>query len=456
MSSPPLRVLVVSDNRGLLRHTSRFLNMFGYRVQQVAAVERARAALDGEPPHVLILDAAVGERAMQRLCQQASVAAPYGYVYTLLLVDGGTSRSLVDAMAAGADDFLQTPIDGGELLARLRAAARAVELECRVHQQKGIEPLTGLPNREAFSQSIRHWSQDHESLACVVADLDLLGHINRKHGFTAGDEVIRSVAATLEAACGDGTLASFGGGRFGVLQSNSSPEAAEAWAEQVRRAMAELEFPHGEEILQVTVSFGVAAGPAEQLVRGAEETLQVAKHSGRDCVVCHGQFDEETHAWNELAKAGKLFEQTLAHHVMSPLPLVLTTDETAARAVTLLQNTHLDALVVTHPDGPLAGVVTSENDLGDPGTPLCQVMDTEVATFAEGTPLAALLEFFTSESRPRAVITNRGRPTGMVTREQLAVLSEAVSMDRFAPAKPCSNTSDYLVVVDRALAGNTW
>jgi predicted transcriptional regulator len=141
---------------------------------------------------------------------------------------------------------------------------------------------------------------------------------------------------------------------------------------------------------------------------------------------------------------------------MSPLPVVLQGDETAARAAALFESTRLDALVVVNSDGRLAGVVTTESNLADPSSRLSVVMDTDVTTFNEGTPLAALLEFFTRESRPRAVITYRGHPTGLVTREQLATFNESVTMDRFAPGKPCSNTSDYLVVVDRVLTGNTW
>ncbi|MBN2296790.1 MAG: diguanylate cyclase [Pirellulales bacterium] len=457
MSSQPLRVVVVSEDRKLLRQTSRFLNMFAYRVLQVAEMKHVRFALEGERPHVMIIDAAANEDTIRWLCEQVSQDESSEHVHTLLLLDNATPRAIVDSMSAGVDDFLQKPLVYGELLTRLRAAVRAVELERRIKQQEGIDPLTRLPNREAFSQLLRSHSQDNEKLVCVVADLDLLGHINCGYGLATGDELIQAFAEQLDATCDeDVVLGSFGGGRFAVLFTDSSLEAAKTWAERARQEMAQLEIIRDEKSPRATASFGVATGPLEQMIRYAEDALQTAKHSGRNCVVFHGQFDDEARIWSELAASGKIFERTAAQHVMSPLPVVLQVNETTSVAATLLENTQLDALVVVDHDGSLMGVVSTESNFADQNAKLREVMEPDVKTFNEDTSLSVLLEFFTQESSSIAVITDRGRPIGMVTREQLAILSEAAAIDRFAPGTPYSDTSDYLVVLDRALAGSTW
>jgi len=458
MSSPTLRVLVVSENRKLLRQTSRFLNMFGYCVQQVAGTERARTALAGERPHVLILDASDGDEAIHWLGRQG-VKAEDGssHLYTLLLTGQANRRTLADAMAAGVDDFLHAPMVFGELLTRLRAAARTIERERRIGQQEGIDLLTGLPNREACCHELRSRTHAAANSACVVADLDLLAGVNRVHGRTTGDQLIRA-AVEKHAALGgpEFRLAGLGGGRFAVLLADTSLAGAKAWAERGRCELAALEIGCGDEMIRFTASFGVATGPGDQLLTQAEAAMQAAKHSGRDCVVAHGQFDEEATAWAELAAPGKLFEQTAARHVMLPLTITLPTDASSTRAATLLEATRLDAIVVVDAEGRLAGLVSSESDLADPGRPLAEVMDAAPSVFEEDTPLATLLESFMQDAPSRAVITDRGKPTGIVSREQLATLSEAVTVDRFAPGKPCSSTSEYLVVLDRALAGNTW
>ena len=180
MNSPPLRVLVVSEDRMLLRQTSRSLDMFGYRVQQVAEMERARVALEGELPHVMILDAATHEEAMRWLRQLTPTTNSSPYVYTMLLLGRTTPRGLVDAVAAGADDFLQKPMVYGELQVRLRAAARAVEQERRFRQQEGVDLLTGVPNREAFTQSLQYRSRGNGKTQRQKAQE---GHIAATLGF---------------------------------------------------------------------------------------------------------------------------------------------------------------------------------------------------------------------------------------------------------------------------------
>ena len=260
MNSLPLRVLVVSEDRSLLRQVSRFLNMFGYRVQQAAEMEHARAALQGEPPHVMILDAAENEEAIHWLSEQSPNPGCSAHVHTLLLLGRPTARGIIDAVAAGADDFLESPIVFGELLARLRAAARSIELERRVRQQEGVDPLTGLPNREKFLQLLRRRSQGNTPHACAVADLDLVGRVNRRYGMATGDETIRATADILRAAFGDeAELASFGGGRFAALFADSSLEAAKSRAERAREAVAELGSPGRDEDVRISASFGVAS-----------------------------------------------------------------------------------------------------------------------------------------------------------------------------------------------------
>ncbi len=457
MSSTPLDVLVVSDNRSVLRETSRFLTMFGYRVQPVAGMQRARAALEARLPSILVLDAAGREQSLPELCRQLAPATASPRVCTLALAGRLTSRLAAEAMAAGVDDFLQMPLVHGELLARLRAAGRAVEQERRIARQDGVDPLTGWPNRETFQETLCNRAGDDETLACVVADLDLLERINHGFGVSAGDAVIRAAADALGALCPPRAMrAGLGGGRFGVLLLDATLEAAETWAEQARAELGKLDFVRAGATIKTTASFGVAAGQADELLGRAEEALRDAKRSGGDCVVRHGQFDEEARRWAETASSGRVFAQTAACHVMSPLPCVLQADETAARAAEVLGRTRLDAVVVVQRDGRLAGIVSRQSDLADSGRRLSKVADAGVATFDESTPLAALLQAFTEQSHLHAVVTRRGRPTGLVTLDQLARFNEPVTTDRFAPEQPYSNTSEYLVVLDRATTANTW
>jgi diguanylate cyclase (GGDEF)-like protein len=456
MSLPPLRVLVISDDRRLLRQMSRFLNTFGYRMQLAAGCEQGRIALENAPPHVMILDVGGGEQTVRSLWEQAAAAEPGRFVYTLVLLDAAGPSEVADLMAAGADDFLRKPVVYGELLVRLRAAARTIEQERRFRRQEGIDPLARMMNREAFEEAVGRHGRTAGEAACVVVDLDRLRRINRRYGYAAGSRTIQAAAAVLEDLWKDEpATASLGGGRFAVLLETASLAAAGAAAAEAREALAALEIDSNESTLRVTASAAAATGPAETLVRRAEETLRAAKQSGGDCVSCYGQFDDEVRQWEAEATAGRLFENTAARHVMSPVPLVLGHDETAARAEELLRRTRLDALPVVDARGRLIGVVSGESDFSNAEARLAEIVDAEAPAFDERTPFAELLDFFTRDAAPFAIITSRGCPTGVVTAERLAALGKPASEDSFEAGQPYAATSDYLLVVDRELSADT-
>jgi DNA-binding response OmpR family regulator len=101
--------LIVADDRGALRHLSRFLNAFGYEVQQAATPELARAALEGEAPDVLIVDFQGDAPRVLELCPRIADQDGPSYIYTFLLIrdrDAEHMEDLAETLEAGVDDFL--------------------------------------------------------------------------------------------------------------------------------------------------------------------------------------------------------------------------------------------------------------------------------------------------------------------------------------------------------------
>jgi diguanylate cyclase (GGDEF)-like protein len=433
MEPHSLIVLIVSEDRKFLRHLSRFLTTFGYRSQAACGAEAASAVLERAQPDIVLLDGSRGWA--PELCRRISTASTAKPIQTLLMLERADVRQLVDALAAGVDDFLQKPVVYGELLARMRAAARTLKCERSARRQEGRDPLTGLMNPSLFEEKLRHLSV--ERAACVVVDLDWLDGVNRLHGWRTGDALICRAAQALEQLPGEATLASLGGGRFGTLLPGATVLEAESWAEQARQAIGQIEFDREGETLRVTASAGLATmkdGSGEEALAKACEALRLAKQSGRNCTARAGQFAEETRAWSELAMPGKLFERTRARDVMTSLPLILQETDAASRAARLLERTQLEALPVVDGTGALVGVVTSEMPLDDPEACVADVMTREVATFEEDATFLSLLEFFTSDARPLAIIVHRKAPTGLLTPDRLALLSQAVTLDDDSPA----------------------
>lgn len=120
------RILVVEDQRSLLRNLVRGLEEEGYVVSPATSVSQAREAL-AHQPDVLVLDVMLPDGSGVELLRQLRGE---GFGRPILVL---TARDSVDdrvaGLDAGADDYLVKPFSFNELLARLRALLRRGSLE---------------------------------------------------------------------------------------------------------------------------------------------------------------------------------------------------------------------------------------------------------------------------------------------------------------------------------------
>src|SRR5262249_36724351 len=202
------------------------------------------------------------------------------------------SADMLKGLDAGAHDFLKKPVDRNELLARIRAGSRVMELEQRLSLLANTDGMTGLATRRVLFDNLRReWSRCeryHTPLSSVMIDIDFFKRINDIHGHQAGDEVLRQVGQLLSAARRNcDFIGRYGGEEFcGVLPDTTEQQAVQ-WAERVRSQIAELRISVNDLKLDITASFGVAQRLAdtstpEMLVDMADQALVVAKRSGRD------------------------------------------------------------------------------------------------------------------------------------------------------------------------------
>jgi diguanylate cyclase (GGDEF)-like protein len=462
----PLKVLLVSRSQSMLVSLSKFLDLLGMAPLEVVEPRQAAEAAASERPDMLILDAELLPHGGRELCRAVCGGGMRNHVFTLLLVEEPAGlEALVEALKLGVDDFLSKPIIFGELLARLRAAARGLEYERRVTDYLGTDPLVGLPNANAFRQALRaalNRPSSAGSSACVALDLDFFNRLNYMYGKPEADEALRSIAKLLEKACHTNDLAATcGDDRFLVLLPDRTEAEAGYWAEQLRATLAEAQITLGVASEAITASFGVAAAEAgsmsaDELLKRAEEALQAAKRSGRNCVVLRSALDDESNAWTNLGAPGKLFDRTLARDVMAPCTVHLREDDTMSHAVAVFQRTGQTAIPVVNREGKLTGLMTAENLHNNPtdehssaAVLVRNVMTADPVQFDEEATFARLVSFFSEFERSLAVVVAEGeRPTGIVTRTGLAALSEPLTADSFAPEEGQQSTSEYLVVRD--------
>jgi two-component system KDP operon response regulator KdpE len=116
-----VKVLVVEDERALLRALAMNLTARGYDVIEADTGTRALAAAATAEPDVVVLD--LGLPDLSGLDVIKGIRAYASMPILVLSARTGTSDK-VTALDLGADDYVTKPFSIDELLARLRAATR--------------------------------------------------------------------------------------------------------------------------------------------------------------------------------------------------------------------------------------------------------------------------------------------------------------------------------------------
>ena len=174
---------------------------------------------------------------------------------------------------------------------RYRGKLSAAEVEA--HNLARHDPLTGLPNRRFFSETLDEClrgASDTQKLAVLMLDLDGFKMINDRHGHAVGDKALsefaRRVSTLLRA---DSVLARIGGDEFVIIMPNiDSLDDPTNLARRIAAAVTE-PFLIGNVSAEFGVGIGIAIAPndgsdPEELLRRADRALYRAKAAGRSSV----------------------------------------------------------------------------------------------------------------------------------------------------------------------------
>lgn len=165
--------------------------------------------------------------------------------------------------------------------------SRQKALEDHLRHRAFHDVLTGLSNRELFTNEIKHALTRRprgSHFSVLFIDLDGFKQINDTFGHAAGDEVLRAVGDRLRAAVRPSdSLARMGGDEFAVLLENTTSERHAL--EVTKRIIASLNRPlciRGQQI-PLGTSIGVipdAAGDSAEILSNADTAMYQAKQNG--------------------------------------------------------------------------------------------------------------------------------------------------------------------------------
>jgi two-component system KDP operon response regulator KdpE len=168
----PRRILVVDDEREILRALKSGLSTLGYRVSTATAGSEALHMVIADPPDLIILDVMLpGEIDGIEVCRRLR---EWSSVPILMLSALGQERQKVAALDYGADDYLTKPFGMGELAARVRAALRRY----RPDQPAREEALVSFGGLSV--DFLRRVVQKHdETIKLTPIEYDVLSFLSR-------------------------------------------------------------------------------------------------------------------------------------------------------------------------------------------------------------------------------------------------------------------------------------
>ncbi len=304
LSEERARILIVEDDP---RAAARLLEWLS-PLHVPVAVEGPKAALRllaEKEFDLLVVSLTLPDADALRLCSQTRSLDRTRHLPIIVLVEPGDEARLLRALDMGVNDYVMRPVDGNELLARVRTQVKrkrySDHLRNRLEESieaAMIDPLTGLHNRRYMechlTTLVDEAQRNKRALSVLLADIDHFKQVNDTYGHDVGDTVLKEFCTRFRRNTRGIDLACrFGGEEFIVIMPDTTMARAYQVGERLRVAIAADAFQVRPGLgIHLTASVGIATlecpeDTPETVFRRADNALFAAKRRGRNRVAAH-------------------------------------------------------------------------------------------------------------------------------------------------------------------------
>lgn len=296
------KILVIDDSR-LISHVAKtILTKQGHEVILAQDGLTGLQAAKSECPDLILLDLIMPVMDGYQVCQELKKEKGTQEIPIIMLTSKAEPADKVRGLELGALDYVTKPFDEGELVVRVNIQLRLKQLyealqekNRQLQELANKDGLTGLYNHRYFHDQLckdfLRARRYHESLSCVLLDIDYFKKFNDTYGHQTGDIVLSSLGQVIKDTVRDSDFAArYGGEEFAIVLYHTDGPAAFHVAERLRQVVEHCDVRDKDNVLHVTISLGVATFPHEQirnhkqLVECADKALYKAKENGRNRV----------------------------------------------------------------------------------------------------------------------------------------------------------------------------
>src|SRR5688572_25200266 len=154
-------IAIVDDDAAIRRLVRLFLKRAGFDTLECRTGDEARAALQSEQWDLVILDRRLPDMDGVMLCQELKANAEFRTRYIIMLTGEDEQEDKVEGLELGADDYITKPFQYPELLARIRAGKRIIDLQKELMETNRrlellsiTDGLTKLHNHRYFQDEL--------------------------------------------------------------------------------------------------------------------------------------------------------------------------------------------------------------------------------------------------------------------------------------------------------------
>lgn len=225
------RILVVDDEANLRNILVFQLRGEGYEVRGLERGDQVLPTALQWKPDLVLLDLMMPGMDGFAVCRAVRAEPETQGLPIIVITARGDAGTRLQALVAGAHEFLVKPYSWDELLARIQ---NVLELARR---HPGRESFLGMPGSAATEAETTRLLNAHQDFAFLSLDIDHLRRFNERFGYEKGDEVVRALSRLIEEAlaqlkCEPRFVGHLGADDFVVLVA---PDAAQGLAEELTR-----------------------------------------------------------------------------------------------------------------------------------------------------------------------------------------------------------------------------
>jgi PleD family two-component response regulator len=203
------RILIIDEDHDVAEVIQMALEGYGYKVKVAYSELDALVYLGSWQPQLVIIDVNMpqlnGLNAVQNL-------RSYPQHFSIIMISGNTSpEQVIAGLDAGADDYISKPFHPKELLARVRAQLRIIDLNeqlirtnSQLKELADTDDLTGLLNMRSLYPrlefEIARGKRYNRTVCVVMMDMDFFKTVTDGHDHLFGSFVLTEVGRIIKNA----------------------------------------------------------------------------------------------------------------------------------------------------------------------------------------------------------------------------------------------------------------